>query len=536
MTSAMDIPVLIVGGGPTGQALALELSAQKISYRIIMKDAQRSPYSRALVVQPRTQELLNRHGDVRELLSTGFQARGTTMAVNGKRIADMDADFNGITTTRFPGPMAISQAQTEKYMDDQLKKYGKAVEMGIEATSITPDADGATVILVSQDGNEEVIRARYVVGADGAHSAVRHAAKTLTFEGDAYPQEFILADVKIKSDQPADRAYFCLSTGVCVVLPQQDGLARLIVSRPDQPREQDLTLEDFQQFLDKVYPGHAEIYDPVWITSFHLHHRIVSNYREGRLLLAGDAAHIHSPAGGQGMNTGIQDAVNLGWKLAAVLRGEKPDSFLDTYDAERRRVGQYLLQNSDRLFSFMTSTNTWFLWLRNLILPWVLPWAVSSPQRVLKNLTFMTQFRIRYRNSPIVGTAPGFDGPVKGGYRAVEGRLRGPEGQEKYLQDLLTPESHHLVLFSGTGPGAASEGDLHRAEGAFLESTHTRTKVHTIVGDGQHGGQLGWRDVDGATHRDYGFQRPGYALVRPDSYVAHIGPLSSLNELIAWLG
>lgn len=234
------------------------------------------------------------------------------------------------------------------------------------------------------------------------------------------------------------------------------------------------------------------------------------------------------------MNTGIQDASNLGWKLAAVLHGEKPDSFLDTYNEERRRVGQYLLQNSDRLFSFMTSTNSWFLWLRNLVLPWVLPWMVRNPQRVLKGLTFMTQFHIRYRNSSIVGTAAGFDGPIRGGSRAVEGQLRGPEGQEQFLQDLLTPECHHLLLFSGVGSSVASEGELHRAEAKFMEASHTKTKVHTILsGDGN--AQSGWIDIGGATHKDYGFEQPGYVLVRPDSYVAHIGPLSSLGELIGWL-
>ncbi|KAK9773930.1 putative FAD binding domain-containing protein [Seiridium cardinale] len=528
-----DLDVLIVGGGPTGLVLALELSIQKIPFRIINKAPERSPYSRALVVQPRTQELLNRYGNVRELRSTGFRAVGTTIAVNGKKIADIHSDFKGITPTQFPSPMAISQAETEGYLDRVLAKHGAAVEMGVEAKSIEPDSNGVTVVLVSQDGREETVRAKYVVGADGSHSSVRHAAKTLTFDGDAYPQEFVLADVHIKSDMPTERAYLCLTAGVCVVLPLSDSVVRLIVSRPNQPNAGAATLQDFQQFLNEVYPGKAELYDPIWLTSFRLHHRIVSNYREGRLLLAGDAAHIHSPAGGQGMNTGIQDSINLGWKLAAVLRGEKPDSFLDTYNEERRRVGEYLLHNSDRVFSFMTSMNSFFLWLRNLILPWVLPWVVSNPQRVLNSLRFMTQFGIKYRRSPIVGTAPGFNGPVKGGYRAVEGSLRGPEG-EKYLQDLLTPESHHLLLFSGVGSAAASEGDLHRAEAKFLEASHTQTKVHTIFGhDGSE--QSGWVDIDGATHQSYGFDKPGYVLVRPDSYVAHIGPLSALDDLVTWL-
>ncbi|KAI0146758.1 pentachlorophenol 4-monooxygenase [Pestalotiopsis sp. NC0098] len=532
-----NVDVLIVGGGPTGQTLALELSAQQIPFRIINKSAERPPYSRALVIQPRTQELLNRYGNVRELLGLGFSAATTTFAVKGKWVANMSSDWKGITTTQFLKPVVISQAETEKYLDTILAKQGVTIEMGVEAKTITPDADGVTVVLASEDGREETIRAKYVVGADGAHSSVRHAAKSVTFDGEAYQQEFILADVRLETedpDLPNDRAYFCMDRGVMNLLPLGDGRSRLIVSRPNQPSEHDLSLEDFQKFLNQVFPGRARALDPTWIAAFHLHHRIASNYREGRLLLAGDAAHIHSPAGGQGMNTGIQDAINLGWKLAAVLRGEQPDAFLDTYNEERRPIGEYLLRNSDRMFSFASSQNPVFLFLRNLILPWVLPWVTRSPARVLNSLKFMTQFGVKYRRSSLVGAAAGFRGPVLGGYRAPEASLRDAEGNEQYLQDLLTPGSHHLVLFSGSS-SAASEGDLHRAEVRFLEASRTRTKVHTIFADGQPQ-KAGWADVDGEAHRVYGFgAEPGYVLVRPDSYVAHIGPLAALDELIASL-
>ncbi|KAF3016123.1 hypothetical protein E8E14_004630 [Neopestalotiopsis sp. 37M] len=532
-----NVDVLIVGGGPTGQTLALELLAQRIPFRIINKAAERSPYSRAIVVQPRTQELLHRYGNAWDLLDRGFSARVTTFAVKGQWVTDMSSDWKGITTTQFLKPVIISQADTEEYLDSLLAKQGITIEMGVEAKTITPDAEGVTVVLASQDGKEETIRTKYVVGADGAHSSVRHAAKSITFDGEAYQQEFILADVRLRTDPlPNDRAYFCMDQGVMNILPMQGGYSRLIVSRPNQPSEKELSLEDFQKFLNKVFPGKAVASDPRWIAAFHLHHRIASNYREGRLLLAGDAAHIHSPAGGQGMNTGIQDAINLGWKLAAVLKGEKPEAFLDTYNEERHRVGEYLLRNSDRMFTFASSQNPVFLFLRNLILPWILPWVTSSPSRVLNNLKFMTQFGVKYRRSSIVGTAAGFSGPVLGGFRAPEATLKSPDGQEQYLQDLMTPGSHHLVLFSGAGPDAASEGDLHRAEVRFLEASNTRTKVHAVFAGDQQQQKAGWSDVDGEAHRVYGFEgKSGYVLVRPDCYVAHIGHLAALDELIALL-
>ncbi|KAI1866432.1 hypothetical protein JX265_007733 [Neoarthrinium moseri] len=528
-----DIDVLIIGGGPTGLTAALELAAQKVPFRIIDKATQRSSYSRALVLQPRSQELLNRHGDVRELLDAGFQAVGTTTAVNGKKVVDVNVDFVGITPTVFPAPRSISQADTEAWLDRILAKHGAAVEMGVEAKSIEQDDEGVTVRLVSQSGAEETVRAKYVVGADGAHSCVRHSAKTMTFDGDAYPQEFVLADTHIKTNLPVNRAYFCLGTGVCVVLPMKGGMVRLVVSRPNQPKTGVPQLEEFESFMKRVFPGEVKLYNPTWLTRFNLHHRGVNKYREGRLFVAGDAAHIHSPAGGQGMNTGIQDAINLGWKLAAVLRGEKPDSFLDTYDDERRPVGQHLLKTTDKLFSWITWTNPIYLFLRNLILPWTMPLMTRNPEKNLQAFKFMTEFGIRYSRSPIVGTAPGFRGPILGGNRAVDGKLDGPEG-EKYLQTLFTPESHHLVLFSGVNTAAASEGDLHRAETRFLEACRTQTKVHTIFGPSQ-AGKSGYVDIDGAVHKSYGFEGSGYALVRPDGYVAHIGPLSAFDGLLEWI-
>lgn len=528
-----EIDVLIIGGGPTGLTLALELIHQNVSFRIVEKATERLPYSRALVVQPRTQELLNRHaGNVRELLDMGFEAAGATVAINGRKTADILTDFSGITTTNYPAPRAISQADTEKYLEQLVNARGVYVEMGVEAKDIKHDDDGVTVRLATRDGAEVTVRAKYVVGADGAHSSVRHAAKTLTFEGEAYPQEFILADTHIKADVPMNRAYMCMGHGMLMVLPMKGGMVRVVMSREGKTGSGTPKLEEFEDFMKQVFPGKAELYDPFWLARFHLHHRGVNCYREGRLLLAGDAAHIHSPAGGQGMNTGMQDATNLGWKIGAVIRGEQPDSFLDSYDEERRPVGRHLVQTSDKVFSTIASTNPIFVFLRNLILPWVLPWVVSNKARMRNSFKFLTEFGVRYRHSPIVGTAASFKGPIQGGDRAVEGALKGPEGEgEKYLQQLFTPESHHLVLFSGIGSEAVSEGELHRAETKYLEKSQTKTKVHTVFEDTGKA-QPGYVDVNNVVHKDYGFSGAGYVLVRPDTYVAHIGPLSALDELI----
>ncbi|KAH8898434.1 FAD binding domain-containing protein [Thozetella sp. PMI_491] len=531
-----SVDVFIVGGGPTGAALALELSAQGISYRIVDKASGRSDKSRALAVQPRTLELLNRHGDVRnEFLSQLKVTTGMSMCLNGKTVVEATVSEDTLlTNTAFRTTALISQCETEKFLDQALSKHGVAVEWGIEVASIKQDETGVSVYLNAPGGSQESIRAKYVVGADGAHSVVRHATD-ISFNGDAYPQEFILADVFIdnKSETKLSQMLMCMGEGLVTILPySRDGMVRVFASRVgNQQGEGDPTLDEFQQLLPRFVPGGDKmtLRDPFWLTRFRLHHRVANKYRDGRLFVAGDAAHIHSPAGGQGMNTGIQDAVNLGWKLAATIRGEQPDAFLDSYDKERRPVGDYLLRSSDRRFTFLSSTNPIFLFFRNLLMPWIMP-LVFSPRGMKNYLQDISQFNIQYRDSELVGTAPGFSGSIKGGDRVLDGKIKGPAG-ETWLQELLTPESYHLVLFSGL-ESAGAEGDLHRAETKFLESFPTKVKVHALSGDSSQG----YVDVDGVLHRQFGFAGgPGFVFIRPDSYVSYIGNLSSFEDFLNWV-
>lgn len=273
----------------------------------------------------------------------------------------------GFDDTEFSLPTMVSQERTEYFLDECLKKHGMEVERPVAATEIVQDADGVTVTLRKgvfdeRDGAEdqrpsETIRARYVVGCDGAHSAVRHAASNIKFLGAAYPQEFMLADVHISdTNLPLDRVVISFGKGVVLIFPMEGDLIRLVVSGSglqigDPAGRKDPVLEDLLPYFESFLPpGRGTLHNPQWLARFRLHHRAVDHYREGRLFLAGDAAHIHSPMGGQGMNTGMQDAVNLAWKLAAVIRPSKDaptvdgklpretnddEALLDSYHAER---------------------------------------------------------------------------------------------------------------------------------------------------------------------------------------------------------
>lgn len=461
--------------------------------------------------------------------------------MNKTLAGELDLDDLGFDDTAFPLPLWISQADTEHFLDAALLRYGEhKVERPFAAEKIEQDDEGVTVVLRNgDDGSEERIRAKYVVGCDGAHSVVRHAAE-LKFLGSAYPQDFLLADVHLDWSLYPDgdnRLNLFMGQGMMIGFPLKDGLFRLVVGTTGRKLTADErtepTLEDFRKVWEVMAPGEAALRDPVWMTRFRLHHRGADCYRRGRLFVAGDAAHIHSPAGGQGMNTGIQDAVNLGWKLAAVLRGECDEKLLDSYDTERRRVGEHLLQGTDRAFQFGTSGNPVFIFLRNFLVPWVLPWAFKDRGRRAKMFRFISELGIRYRHSPIIGTASKYIGPLHGGDRAPDATLQGSDGPTSLL-GLCTGCGHHLIMFSGTRSVAVDEAALQTFADGSLKISDDRAKAHNVFAR-KLLGSSGYLDEEELLHARYGFVEPGYVLIRPDGYIAHIGPLTAMDEFLAWL-
>jgi 2-polyprenyl-6-methoxyphenol hydroxylase-like FAD-dependent oxidoreductase len=341
-----DTDVLIVGAGPSGLTLAASLVKQGIATTVVDRQPAGANTSRAAVVNARTLEVLDDLDVSRRLVKEGIQAPRFTIR-DGRRTL-IPVDFS-VLPTEFPYSLMVPQATTERLLLDRLTELGGAVIRPKTLASVRQDADGVTATF--DDG--DVIRARYVVGADGIHSTVREQAG-IGFEGGAYRESFTLADVRLRGEAPADEVIlFWAKAGLTVVAPLPGDIYRIVAPVHDAPDEPSAAF--IQQILDDrgLGAGRMVVTDVVWGSRFRIHHRVADTYRAGRLLLAGDAAHVHSPAGGQGMNLGIQDGVELADALAAVLGGA-PDSVLDEYSAARRPIAQQVVEMTDRLTRLAT--------------------------------------------------------------------------------------------------------------------------------------------------------------------------------------
>jgi len=341
-----DTDVLVIGAGPSGLTLAASLVQQGVATTVVDRQAAGANTSRAAVVNARTLEVLDDLDVARRLVKEGIHAPRFTIR-DGRRTL-IPVDFSALPTD-YPYSSMVPQATTERLLLERLTALGGTVLRPKTLASLIQDADGVTATF--DDG--ELIRARYVVGADGMHSTVREQAG-IGFEGGAYQESFTLADVRLRGEAPPDEVIlFWAKAGLTVVAPLPGDIYRIVAPVADAPEEPSAAF--VQQLLDErgLGAGRMVVTDVVWGSRFRIHHRVADTYRAGRLLLAGDAAHVHSPAGGQGMNLGIQDGVALAGALAAVLAGAS-DNVLDEYNATRRPIAHQVVEMTDRLTRLAT--------------------------------------------------------------------------------------------------------------------------------------------------------------------------------------
>ncbi|MGY6768343.1 FAD-dependent monooxygenase [Komagataeibacter sp. NFXK3] len=414
----MSKPVLVSGAGPVGLIMAAELARYGTPVRVIDRLPARTTQSRALAIWPRTLELLDAAGCADAFMATGLRADAVSIHVGNTTLARIPF---GTIASSFNYLLMIAQSETERLLEDHLGTFGQTVERGTELTDFTGRDDGVSCTLRHAGGRIETVEAAWLIGCDGAHSLVR-STLGLAFAGDTLPMGFVIADVHVAglAIPPDEPAIFWHPDGAVMFFPISRGHYRIIADlgpvalhRPD--------LAEMQALVDRRGPGGVILSDPVWLSDFGVNERRVRDYRRGRVFLAGDAAHIHSPAGGQGMNMGMQDAFNLAWKLALVERQDASPRLLDSYSSERSGVARQILSDSSRMTRIVLLRSHLAQRVRNFIVKQ--GFRIPVVRRAIANR--LSGILIGYPDSPLnMGSARGVRGPGPG-QRLVSRRCSG---------------------------------------------------------------------------------------------------------------
>jgi 2-polyprenyl-6-methoxyphenol hydroxylase-like FAD-dependent oxidoreductase len=521
------LDVLVVGAGPTGLTLAAQLQACGATVRIVDRQLDRVHESRALAVQPRTLEVLRGLGITRELVARGNAAVWVQLHAGGRAVGIRLFGL-GLADTAYPFLLLVSQAETEDLLNAYLADRGVGVERRVDLVGFRPDPDGVTCTLRHGDGRTEQVRARYLVGCDGATSTVRHGAG-IPFQGGAYQQTFVLADLEVDGLE-RDIAHAWLgAAGILLFFPLgRPASWRLVGMHPTRRRRQEPappSLAELQRLSDAFTGGRLRLRDPVWLTHFRLAHRHAARYRAGPVFVAGDAAHVHSPAGAQGMNTGIQDAWNLGWKLALAARGPA-EAALDSYDAERRPVGRSVVRFTDRAFAVATSTGPVLRALRTQLVPRVLPLVLRSDRALASGFRTLSQLGIGYRHSPAVQEGrPALRRGPRAGDRLPDARVA-RDGQVGWLGEALAAPRLHLLLCGRTDEWDADQLAALRGRHPDLLAAHHLTREAAA-------GAL--HDVDGQALARLGVNETAHYLIRPDGHIGYRAAGTDLDGLQQYL-
>jgi 2-polyprenyl-6-methoxyphenol hydroxylase-like FAD-dependent oxidoreductase len=454
-TSSSDCQVLVVGAGPTGLTLAAQLLARGIQTRVIDKGDGPAPQSRALGIHARTLELLDTMGLADRFIERGHRVRYLRMYAGARRLLNLNLARNG---SRYGFALNLSQRETESLLRRRVQELGGTIEQCVELVRLADSGDAVDATLRDVAGREVEVSAGYVVGCDGAHSRVRHELG-LPFEGQPYPQDWLLADVMLHGAGSDDALHlFFRPTGTPLsCIPMGGNRWRVVMANAGDRGGQAPTLEEIQYLVGQRAPWPIEVSEPAWLGSFRCQLRSTTTYRRGRVLLAGDAAHIHSPAGGQGMNTGMVDAHNLAWKLALVASGKAADGLLDSYGHERAPVASGVLEFTDKIVGLLTMQHPAKRAIRDTLIPLVT--RLPAVQR--RAAQRLSQMSVTYPAGALVlpdGRGAG-RGPRLGG-SVPDVVVRTPRGPAR-LYELLRVGRHVLVI-SDADTAAALEPAIVR--------------------------------------------------------------------------
>lgn len=506
MSTESSPEVLVVGAGPVGLVAAHELARSGVRVRIIDKLAQPTEESRAIALHARSLDMLDRMGIIDDLLATGVKSTGMNMVAKGKTLVRVPLD--GVDSA-FPYTFVTAQTETERVLTAHVTALGVTIDRGYTATALSQDDDAVHVTVQGPDGAIEQITASWVIGTDGGHSNVRKMVGA-KLEGSFQGERFILGDVEAEHGLGNTSMYtFFSPDGPVVTLPMRGGRVRFLAQIHDAPGTAlnlHPTQQDLQQILDERIGG-ITITQSHWLTCFEIHHGQVPAYRYGRVFLAGDAAHIHSPAGGQGMNTGMQDAFNLAWKLAAVIRGDGGQALLDSYNAERHPVGKSVIGFTGLLTKVGTLKGG-----ARLVRDAVIRAAGLTPlTRAMAGNVEETS--VSYRKSPIaVGGRPRHAKVAAGDHVP---HVNDAEVQKR-LNAVCAQNRGHTVLTVAAGRVAPAAGGPGQTRVLIAVNDTPVAGYDAVIADPQ-----------GVVAQRLGLRHGGRVVIRPDGY---IGAVASLDD------
>jgi 2-polyprenyl-6-methoxyphenol hydroxylase-like FAD-dependent oxidoreductase len=541
-----DTPVLVVGAGPSGLTIANELARHGVAVRIIDRAPAPATTSRALVIQPRCLEIFEDMGVVDEALAAGRAAPSLNIMFGEGRnvrleLHDLLRDPSNYT--QYQNLYTLSQDDTERILTAKLAERGIQVERGSAVIDLDADERAVTVSVRHDNGTAgeatESIRCDWLIGCDGAHSTVRRAAG-IPFDGATYPDEFIMADAELDWELPDGDLYAFPGRAGFVAAFAMPGTHRFrifgnVIVGPDGPSPEysEPTHEEFQAMLNERLPLPAKVVKEHWVSRYRLHRRNVPRYRDGRIFLVGDAAHVHSPAGAQGMNTGIQDAYNLAWKLALVIRGIADEPLLDSYHAERHPIGQRLLTTTDRFFTVISGQNPTAKFLRGHLAPQIVARVLARHSFRKWFVGTLAQIRTSYPHSPLnhqQGSA--WQQAPAPGDRAREVDVV-VDGAPQRLHTLLGGTRHTVLLFTGVDDQAQPAVELCRIANRIEQAYPDLVRAFVITTErfADHTAAIG--DPDHTAHNRYGIRHAAAFVIRPDLHIGFRGTPVNLHTLLA---
>lgn len=501
--------VLIVGAGPTGLSLACQLQRLGIDFVVIEKNEGVTKYSKAIGVQARTLEIYEQLGLAEKAIEQGEIARKVRLLARGKVRGEVHLSDWGRDFSAYPYILMLEQSKNEELLYEYLRDHEKEVSWQTELESFSQDDAGVTATMRSAGGEVQTVAAQYLVGCDGAKSNVRHALG-LSFEGSTFERLFYVADARIDWQLPHDAVQVSLAREVFAAFFPMKGenRYRIVGPFPEGAHEDDEVLfEEIEAQIKSEAQLQLEISDVKWFSLYKVHSRRVNKFSQGRGFVAGDAAHIHSPVGAQGMNTGIQDVYNLAWKLAFVIKGHASAQLLETYDQERIANAKRLLATTDRMFEFAAGSN----WLLSLIRTTVFPPVagfITNLEPVRKMFfPLISQTGINYRSAHLSDHAGDASFKVKAGDRMPYFLISG-RSSHSYLDE---PKFHLLVFANGE--------DSHEAIRQAFESEYQGFADQQFFA------------LDERARGVFGTSEPFLLLLRPDNHIAFLSSEVSLARV-----